>query len=59
MKNVFVKKTNHSKFSWENLGDITEGWGDLGEDMPVLIYRLMQYTMLDVLSEGLGLEKAI
>ena len=32
--------------------------GDLGEDMPVLVYRLMQYTMLDVLSEGLGLDEA-
>ncbi|MDR1242117.1 MAG: 4-vinyl reductase [Deltaproteobacteria bacterium] len=58
MENVFGKKNSHNKFSWENLGDITEGRGNLGEDMPVLIYRLMQYTMLDVLSEGLGPEEA-
>jgi predicted hydrocarbon binding protein len=58
MENVFGKKNSHNKFSWKNLGDITEGRGDLGEDVPVLIYRLMQYTMLDVLSEGLGLEEA-
>ena len=43
---------------WENLGDIKEGRGDLGEDMPVLVYRLMQYTMLDVLCRAYGLTKA-
>jgi predicted hydrocarbon binding protein len=57
-ENVFAKSKSHHKFSWENLGDIAEGRGDLGEDMPVLVYRLMQYTMLDVLSEGLGEEEA-
>ena len=40
------------------LGNITEGRGDLGEEMPVLVYRLMQYTMLDVLSKAYGEEKA-
>jgi predicted hydrocarbon binding protein len=48
----------HSSFSWENLGDIKEGRGDLGEDMPVLVYRLMQYTMLDELSKAYGPEVA-
>ena len=32
--------------------------GDLGEEMPVIVYRLMQYTLLDVLSNEYGLEKA-
>ena len=58
MENVFNKSCSHNKFSWENLGDIKEGRGDLGEEMPVLVYRLMQYTMLDVLSEELGAEQA-
>ncbi|MDR1070380.1 MAG: 4-vinyl reductase [Gracilibacteraceae bacterium] len=44
----------HSHFSWEQLGDIKEGRGDLGEEMPVLVYRLMQYTMLDVLGHVYG-----
>ena len=48
----------HEKFTWENLGDIKEGRKELGEEMPVLVYRLMQYTMLDVLSETVGLEEA-
>jgi predicted hydrocarbon binding protein len=58
VENVFNKSCSHNKFSWENLGDIKEGRRDLGEEMPVLVYRLMQYTMLDVLSEELGAEQA-
>ncbi|MDR1769310.1 MAG: 4-vinyl reductase [Hungatella sp.] len=57
MDNVFLQK-KHSDFSWENLGDIKLGRGDLGEEMPVLVYRLMQYTMLDVLSKKFGEDKA-
>ena len=56
--NIFKKKTAHNVFKWENLGDIKEGRGDLGEEMPVLVYRLMQYTMLDVLSRAYGDEVA-
>ena len=58
IKNVFMKGKKHEEFRWNNLGDIKEGRGDLGEDMPVIVYRLMQYTMLDVLSKTHGLEKA-
>jgi len=57
-KNVFLKDKKHDAFSWEALGDIKVGRGDLGEEMPVLVYRLMQFTMLDVLSKAHGLEKA-
>ncbi|MDR2933646.1 MAG: 4-vinyl reductase [Oscillospiraceae bacterium] len=58
MDNVFMSNDTHSVFKWENLGDIKDGRGDLGEEMPVLVYRLMQYTMLDVLSREFGTEKA-
>jgi predicted hydrocarbon binding protein len=58
MGNIFAESLGHSTFSWENLGNIKEGRGDLGEDMPVLVYRLMQYTMLDVLSKEFGNEQA-
>ncbi|MDL2293859.1 4-vinyl reductase [Ruminococcaceae bacterium OttesenSCG-928-D13] len=57
MDNIFAKK-KHSKFSWEGMGDIKGGRGELGEEMPVLVYRLMQYTMLDVISADLGEDKA-
>lgn len=58
MKNVFAQQGEHSSFSWQNLGDIKGGRGELGEEMPVLVYRLMQYTMLDVLSKAYGEEQA-
>jgi len=58
LENVFVNPNSHSVFKWENLGDIKEGRQDLGEEMPVLVYRLMQYTLLDVLAKDFGHEKA-
>ena len=58
MENVFSKKRDHSNFSWTDLTTIKEGRGSLGEEMPVLVYRLMQYTLLDVLTKDLGREKA-
>jgi len=57
-ENVFMKGGGHEVFTWDTLGDIKDGRGDLGEEMPVLVYRLMQFTMLDVLSKAHGLEKA-
>ena len=56
--NVFNREEKHENFSWDKLGNIKEGRGDLSEDMPVLVYRLMQYTMLDVLSKAHGLDQA-
>ena len=58
MENIFAQKKLHEGFTWESLGDITLGRGDLGEEMPVIVYRLMQYTMLDVLSKAYGVERA-
>lgn len=45
-------------FSWERLGDIALGRENLGELMPVAVYRLMQYTLVDALTEACGAEKA-
>jgi predicted hydrocarbon binding protein len=60
MDNIFKadEPLSHNVFRWENLGDIKEGRGDLGEEMPVLVYRLMQFTMLDVLTKNYGTEQA-
>ena len=58
MENVFGVGEPHNEFKWDNLGDIKEGRGALGEDMPVAVYRLMQYTMLDVLTKAYGNEIA-
>jgi len=45
-------------FEWSRIGDVAKGRENLGTDMPVEIYRLMQYTVTDVLTEALGAEKA-
>jgi predicted hydrocarbon binding protein len=57
MDNIFFEDTKRG-FTWDQLGDIGIGRGDLGEEMPVVLYRLMQYTIVDILSEDYGLDKA-
>ena len=58
MENIFAKKRTHDQFDWSVMAGIEEGRGDLGLDMPVLVYRLMQYTMLEELTKHYGLEQA-
>jgi len=58
MENVFKTNDDKKTFKWDNLGDVGIGRKDLGGDMPVVVYRLMQFTLLDVLSEEFGLAKA-
>ncbi len=41
-------------FEWKDLGDIALGRPYLGENTHVAVYRLMQYTMRDVLEKHLG-----
>ena len=43
-----------SSFSWEGLGDIGEGRTNLGFDMPVIVYRLFQYSLKDILTREYG-----
>ena len=57
MSNVFFSEPHHI-FSWEKLGNIKEGREDLGEDMPVVVYRLLEYTMNHILTEEFGTERA-
>ncbi len=57
MSNVFFSEPHHI-FSWEKLGNIKEGREDLGEDMPVVVYRLLEYTMNHILTEEFGAERA-
>ncbi|MDR1798225.1 MAG: 4-vinyl reductase [Clostridiales Family XIII bacterium] len=55
---MFLKNRTINEFRWENLGDVKAGREDLGEEMPVVVYRLMQFTMLDVLTKEFGSDKA-
>ena len=47
-----------SKFTWDGLGDISIGRKNLGPDMPVLVYRLFQYTLKDILAREYDEETA-
>jgi predicted hydrocarbon binding protein len=58
MANILKREDSIHEFKWANLGDVKEGRGDLGEEMPVLVYRLMQFTMLDVLTKDFGADGA-
>lgn len=62
MGNIFQEKDSgarkHSIFTWEGLGNIKEGRGNLGEDMPVVVYRLLEFTMLHTLADEFGEERA-
>ena len=55
MSNIFMKnEPNHTDFSWETLGDIKEGRGSLGDQMPVSVYRLLQYSINHILVKNHG-----
>ena len=60
MENVFnvFKDETKREFKWESLGNIKNGRGGLGEEMPVIVYRLMQFTLFDALSSEFGLTQA-
>lgn len=58
MKNIFeVSPESHYQFEWKKLGNIKNGREHLGEEMPVLVYRLLEYSMNDVLFKNFGIEK--
>jgi len=50
--------TKPSNFAWHDLGDLNIGRTTLGLDMPVLVYRLFQYTLKDVLAREFSEEYA-
>ena len=46
------------RFTWQDLGDVRLGRPNLGPMVPVAVYRLMQFTLWDVLVAELGPEQA-
>ncbi|MEG1069788.1 MAG: V4R domain-containing protein [Ruthenibacterium sp.] len=54
-----TENENENKFAWSSIGDIGEGRKNLGGDMPVLVYRLLEYTLRDVLASRFGNETMI
>lgn len=57
MSNIFMSDEHHV-FSWDKLGNIKEGRGDLGEEAPVVVYRLLEYCMNHVLAQEYGVDQA-
>jgi len=55
---MFREERDESMFQWKDLGDIAEGRPNLGPDTSVAVYRLMQYTLRDVLIRNYGVEQA-
>lgn len=51
MKPVFGE---NYRFTWKDLGDINLGRPNLGQEMPVSVYRLAQFTMRETLSQRFG-----
>ncbi len=54
---MFKEERDYNKFSWEDLGDLEKGRPNLGPTVPVLAYRLLQYTLRDVLITELGVKR--
>ena len=46
---MFKEARTDAMFTWGMIGDITEGRPNLGSSMDVTVYRLMQFTLRDVI----------
>lgn len=55
---MFNKDHHPDRFTWNDLGDLEKGRPNLGQKVPVLLYRLLQYTWRDVMIAELGVDKA-
>jgi predicted hydrocarbon binding protein len=54
---MFKEERKASLFTWSMLGDIDEGRPNLGNTTEVSVYRLMQFTLRDVLIQKFGVEQ--
>ncbi len=55
---MFKEERDESKFEWRMIGDIAEGRPNLGPEVHVAVYRLMQFTLRDVLIREYDVESA-
>ena len=54
---MFKEERAESIFEWGMLGDVKLGRPNLGEHVPVDVYRLMQFTLRDEMIRMLGVEQ--
>lgn len=45
-------------FKWESLGNLGESRLNLGQEMPVLVYRMLLYSMRAVMDNRLGVQRS-
>ena len=50
---------DENRFTWDSIGDVVDGRRNLGEDMPVFVYRLFQFTIKDVLTKEYGAQAVV
>jgi len=55
---MFKEERDELLFDWSMLGDVGEGRPNLGANMPVAVYRLMQFTLRDLLTKDYGPQEA-
>ncbi len=55
---MFKEERKESSFSWADLGDVDLGRPNLGLLTDVRIYRLMQFTLRDVLIKQYGVQES-
>lgn len=55
---MFKEEREESEFDWGMIGDIDAGRPNLGNTMNVAVYRLMQFTLRDVIIQKLDTKAA-
>ncbi len=55
---MFKEERGSPRFDWNMIGDIGKGRPNLGGSTEVAVYRLMQFTLRDVMIQRLGVEGA-
>lgn len=55
---MFKEEREELKFNWNMIGNVVEGRPNLGTTMDVSVYRLMQFTLRDVLIKEFDVETA-
>lgn len=53
-----INKNAHATFSWDKLGNITVGRPNLGDNVPVKVYRIFEYALFDELCREFGVSHA-
>lgn len=55
---MFKEERESSMFDWSMIGNLAEGRPNLGSTMDVAVYRLMQFTLRDVIIQEFDVETA-